>query len=186
MPPPWPTDYHFWEGWPFHSCFVKFIKHTVNNILHWTRSPTKLLLFYSQLQQCQSSHCSTSITDIYLHYQVQGYVMRVSFIFLVLWQMLIFWCGVLPGFHWKLKMGLMCPVTGEQVASRPFWTVYPLFLTIRECSVTVNLMQTLNPSPAIKIKYVEPVFTIMTRAISNLSTTLKRCYFTCVGHTGWL
>ena len=36
-------------------------------------------------------------------------------------------------------------------------------------------------SPVIEIKYVEPVFTLMTRATSNLPNAWEGCYFTYIG-----
>ena len=62
----------------------------------------------------------------------------------------------------------------------------PSLLTSSECWVTVECMQTLILSPAIKINYVWPVFTIMTRAISYLLTMFRHRYLTCVENIGWL
>ena len=38
----------------------------------------------------------------------------------------------------------------------------------------------------IKRKYIEPAFTLMTRATSNLWATWEGCYFTCIGCIGQL
>ena len=188
--PPGPTDYwatsekddpstvvHCYSTIHIYNIHKLVIKH---NLL------LKLLLFYSQLQWYQSNHCSTLITDIYLHYWVQGYVMRGSFIFLVPWQMLIFQCGTLSGSHQKLNWAPHGQSSREWVANGSLQTVHSLPLTFRECSVTVNLMQPLILRFVIEIKCIEPVFTIMTRAISNLLTMSKSCYFTCGWHIGWL
>ena len=59
----------------------------------------KVIVFLFQPQQCQLSHCSALIMDIYLHYQVQGYIMRVNFTFLVQWHRLIFQCRTVAGSH---------------------------------------------------------------------------------------
>ena len=111
---------------------------------------------------------------------------EAGFLFLVPWKMLIFPCRALSGSCQKLKMGPMWPViwgTGckQTISDSPFPP-----LTFREYSVTVNLMQTVTLSPMIKIKYIERVFTIVTRATSNFLTMWKGCYFTCIGCSGQL
>ena len=73
------------------------------------------------------------------------------------------------GTVWPVIWGIGCKETILDSSS-------PL-LTFRECSIAVNLIQTLTLNLMIKIQYAEQVFTIMTRAISHLLTKLKKLFY---------
>ena len=101
--------------------------------------------------------------------------MRVSFIFLVPWANADFF---MQGSSWQTPKVKNGPCVASHLGNK--WTIpnsSPPPLPLRECSVTVNLMHTLTLSPVIEIRYVEPVFTIMTRVISYLPTTIKKLLF---------